>query len=386
MENPLRRPEVPNSRGPPSRHNSRGHASRDPYSRSRPSPHDDLEYQRRRPGNAADEPQSFSLIVQGHLIAMSGEFIGTIMFLFFAFGGTQIANTLTPADSPSLTQLSYISLSFGIALAVTAWTFYRVSGGLFNPAVCTHPSLCLYPIALTHCEAPLGHFWLGPRWGIAVGSRHLSLSGPDNWGNSSGCSCLGLISWSFAGWNKSWAWNFHRSRRIHWNVSDRRAGTHNSIPGSRKDQSNLHCSRGYWAGTVRCWTHWFVSRFEVRFLKSTVLTARFLGVYFTGGSLNPARSFGPCVINRDFPTYHWIYWIGPFLGAFLAAGYYQLAKFFNYEVANPGQDASNPEESKNRWAVFLIFGRLMKQHAINIFVVMDSRRDDNAHTSHFPIT
>lgn len=141
MENPLRRPDVPHARGPPSRHASRGHASRDPYSRSRPSPRDDLEHQRRRPGIAADEPQSFYLITKGHLIAMSGEFVGTTMFLFFAFGGTQIANNLTPADSPSLAQLSYISLSFGFSLAVTAWTFYRISGGLFNPAVGTHTSL-----------------------------------------------------------------------------------------------------------------------------------------------------------------------------------------------------------------------------------------------------
>lgn len=138
MENPLRRPEVPHSRGPPSRNGSRGHASRDHGSRSRPSAFEDLERQHRRRGNARDEPQSSSVIAQGHLIAMSGEFVGTTMFLFFAFGGTQIANILTPADTPNLGQLLYISLSFGFSLAVTAWTFYRISGGLFNPAVCIH--------------------------------------------------------------------------------------------------------------------------------------------------------------------------------------------------------------------------------------------------------
>lgn len=76
-----------------------------------------------------------SKTVRGHLVAMSGEFVGTTMFLFFAFGGTQIANTLTPASAPDLQQLLFISLSFGFSLAVTAWVFFRISGGLFNPAV-----------------------------------------------------------------------------------------------------------------------------------------------------------------------------------------------------------------------------------------------------------
>ena len=34
-----------------------------------------------------------------------------------------------------------------------------------------------------------------------------------------------------------------------------------------------------------------------------------LAVYYTGGSLNPARSFGPSVVLHDFETYHWIYWL-----------------------------------------------------------------------------
>ena len=33
--------------------------------------------------------------------------------------------------------------------------------------------------------------------------------------------------------------------------------------------------------------------------------AELVGVYFTGGSLNPARSFGPALVNRNFHGYHW---------------------------------------------------------------------------------
>lgn len=39
---------------------------------------------------------------------------------------------------------------------------------------------------------------------------------------------------------------------------------------------------------------------------------------FTGGSLNPARSFGPAAISNTWKN-QWIYWVGPLLGAFLAS-------------------------------------------------------------------
>ena len=70
----------------------------------------------------------------------------------------------------------------------------------------------------------------------------------------------------------------------------------------------------------------------------SLFIAELAGVFYTGGSLNPARSFGPCVANLDFPPGHWIYWVGPTLGALLAAGFYYLFKIMRYETANPGQD------------------------------------------------
>jgi aquaporin related protein len=36
---------------------------------------------------------------------------------------------------PNASALTYIALGFGFSLAVNAWVFFRVSGGLFNPAV-----------------------------------------------------------------------------------------------------------------------------------------------------------------------------------------------------------------------------------------------------------
>ena len=67
---------------------------------------------------------------------MSGELVGTVLFLWFAFAGTQVAAMSTPAGTVLEPQgIVYISLSFGMSLLVVAWAFYRISGGLFNPAV-----------------------------------------------------------------------------------------------------------------------------------------------------------------------------------------------------------------------------------------------------------
>lgn len=89
------------------------------------------------------------------IVAALGEFVGTTMFLFFAFTGTAVA-TIAPGDGSSGFDISvqtYIALCFGFSLMVNVWVFYRISGGLFNPAVSTmllpdRPVLALNHLAL----------------------------------------------------------------------------------------------------------------------------------------------------------------------------------------------------------------------------------------------
>jgi glycerol uptake facilitator-like aquaporin len=85
----------------------------------------------------------------------------------------------------------------------------------------------------------------------------------------------------------------------------------------------------------------------------------------TGGSLNPARTLGKClcvhatlshisqsslptgpdVIAAEFDGTTWIYYTAPFVGTFLSAGVYWLLKVSRYETANEGQDGDETAQA-----------------------------------------
>ncbi|KAK3639635.1 hypothetical protein LTR22_017368 [Elasticomyces elasticus] len=248
--------------------------------------------------------------LQGHLVAMSGEFVGTFMFLFLAYCGHSMvidqspANQAGPNGTSSATSVIYIALSYGFAVLVTVWTMYRISGGLFNPAV------------------TLGL--------IVTGNIPL---------------VRGLLLWP-----------------VQILASMVAAGVVSAIiPGNiRTVQTTLTPTMSVAQGVFLEMFLTAIFIMNILMLAAekskdtfiapigiglTLFICEIAGVFYTGASLNPARSFGPCVAGRNFQNYHWIYWIGPLLGAIVAAGYYHFVKFFNYEDANPGQDSSGGDFS-----------------------------------------
>lgn len=98
-------------------------------------------------GHSAGAPGPLPMLrvpdnTRNNIVAMLGEFVGTFLFLFFSFAGTQIANTPKPpkGSDPNPAALIFIALSFGVSLTANVWAFYRITGGLFNPCVstCSH--------------------------------------------------------------------------------------------------------------------------------------------------------------------------------------------------------------------------------------------------------
>lgn len=66
----------------------------------------------------------------------------------------------------------------------------------------------------------------------------------------------------------------------------------------------------------------------------SLFMAHMTGINFTGTGVNPARTLGPDVVNGKFAASTWVYYIGPILGALIAAVVFALLRFLN-RSSNP---------------------------------------------------
>ncbi|XP_047243943.1 major intrinsic protein of lens fiber b [Girardinichthys multiradiatus] len=58
----------------------------------------------------------------------------------------------------------------------------------------------------------------------------------------------------------------------------------------------------------------------------SVTVGHLVGMYYTGAGMNPARSFAPAVLFRNFIN-HWVYWVGPMIGGAMGAIFYDFILF-----------------------------------------------------------
>ncbi|KAF2161035.1 hypothetical protein M409DRAFT_70101 [Zasmidium cellare ATCC 36951] len=254
--------------------------------------------------------------LRNHFVAFLGEFIGTTMFLWLAFAGTIVANVGAKKSADSTTTNAtvgfspivnlYVAISFGFSLLVNVWIFFRVSGGLFNPAV-------TLGMVMTKTINYIRGFLLfaAQITGAIFASFLVQVMFPTDFNVRTTLADDTSVT---QGVFIEMVLTAQLVFTVFMLAKEKHKATHLAPIG----------------------------------IGMCLFIAEIVGVFFTGGSLNPARSFGPCVVAGKFDAEHWIYWVGPCCGTLVAYAFYRFIKILEYEMANPGQDHSAEEAEAAR--------------------------------------
>lgn len=277
---------------------------------------------------------------RGHIVAVIGEFFGTFCFLFFAFTGTQTANVasntntgttvITQTVQKNPAQLLYISLAFGFSLAVNAWVYFRISGGklwwassegrerdvdhtsgLFNPAV-TLGMVLIGNITIIRGILLFIAQMLGAIVSAYVvqalftGKLNVSTTLSTTTSDAQGVIIEML-----------------RTAQLVFTIF---------MLAAEKHTGNFIAPVGIGLSLfIAELTGMFFEKLFTMFMSTDISK----GVFWTGGSLNPARSFAPAVAIASFEKTQWVYWVGPLAGSVLAVILFKVIKMLEYETANP---------------------------------------------------
>ncbi|KAJ4353200.1 Aquaporin-1 [Didymosphaeria variabile] len=242
--------------------------------------------------------------VKNHAIAILSEFVGTFLFLFIGIVGNSVMNN----DAAKKEQLGggsvtadpakglYIALVWGLSTIVNAWAFFRISGGLFNPAVSAammiiravdpvRGVLCIVTQMVASIVAAAIAYGLLPPGSLPATELGEQTS-----------ITQGVFIEMFL------------TTQVVLAIF---------MLATEKHKATFIAPVGIGLAVFAC-----------------VLA----GQSYTGASLNPARSFAICVVQGSFPAYHWIYWVGPGLGALLAVAFYLLIRKLEYWTVSPDID------------------------------------------------
>ncbi|KFZ61501.1 Aquaporin-5, partial [Antrostomus carolinensis] len=197
------------------------------------------------------------------------EFISTLIFVFIGLGSA----LKWPSALPSILQ---ISLAFGLAIATLVQAFGHISGAHINPAVTIAffvGNQISFLRTLSTRKAPMSpHGAAKPQGQLII----ITLNGLQLNNNTTPGQALVVEI----------ILTFQLAACIFASTDNRRSGNVGSPALS---------------------------------IGLSVAVGHLVGIYFTGCSMNPARSFGPAVIVRRFSPAHWVFWVGPIVGACLAA-------------------------------------------------------------------
>ncbi|WVR09356.1 hypothetical protein IAU60_006422 [Kwoniella sp. DSM 27419] len=244
------------------------------------------------------------------LIATAGEFIGTVMFLFFSLGTIQTVkgfqamgqssgqDQATTPNPTSEAAFFYSAFAFGMGLFSTSTIFYRFTGSIFNPSV----TLALLIIGAVR---PL---------------RFLLVCAAQMVGSIVACALLDALSPMKLDVGVELQNGTNRTRGLFIEAF----ATAALILSVLMLAAEKH----------------LLTPFAPLGFGFTLFVIVLYASPYTGGAVNTARAFGPAVIQGKFSDYHWIYWLGPTIGSLIATGAYIFLKSVHYWQITPGQDST----------------------------------------------
>ncbi|KAK1266404.1 Aquaporin TIP2-1 [Acorus gramineus] len=216
--------------------------------------------------------------------AYLAEFISTFLFVFAGVGSAIAYNKLTSNAALDPAGLVAVAVAHGLALFVTVAIAANISGGHVNPAVTFGLALGGQITILTGI-----HYWLAQLVGAIAASFLLKFV---TGGLAIPTHTLAAGVGGFEGVVMEIITTFALVYTVYATAADPKKGS---------------------LGTIAPIAIGFI-------VGANILAAG----PFSGGSMNPARSFGPAVASGDF-TDNWVYWVGPLIGGGLAGLVYTYA-------------------------------------------------------------
>ncbi|XP_008796150.2 probable aquaporin TIP5-1 [Phoenix dactylifera] len=208
------------------------------------------------------------------------EFLSTFIFVFAAVGSTISARMLSPNVTSEASSLVATAVAQGFALFATVYIAAHPSGGHVNPAV-------TFGFAVAgHVSVPTAIFyWISQLVGSTLACLVLRVASA---GQAIPTTGIATEMTGLGGAILESVTTFALVYTVY----------------VASDQRGNRTSAGSAVGPL-----------AVGMVAGACVLAT---GSLTGGSMNPARSFGPAVISGDFKN-HGVYWVGPLIGAALAA-------------------------------------------------------------------
>ncbi|XP_062586887.1 aquaporin AQPAe.a-like [Saccostrea cucullata] len=210
----------------------------------------------------------------------AAELLGT-MFLVF-FGCATATGQQKQSDNPA--DYVQIALTFGLIVGTMVWGIAHVSGGHINPAV-TLAALVTRRVSIVRALM----YIVSQLIGAIVGAAILFGITPSNARAGLGVNAMNGEVTEAQGFGVEVMITFVLVFTVLASIDEKRTDLHGSAPLT---------------------------------IGLSVVVGHLVAIAYTGCSMNPARSFGPAVIQNAWDA-HWVFWIGPFVGSFVAALLYE---------------------------------------------------------------